>query len=155
MARLGILNSLYDDLQHWRYNNPIKDAELMSLRFVKPINLNRQMVVSRHLSKVITGCQGKLRSGYACDGVDQWVQLIYGDTKWAADTKSVYFDDGSTMVNICGNGYHLRKSKTSLEISYHRGNRYYEVSLATRSAKIRCPVLDNPIVYLLEASDLY
>lgn len=155
MARPGILVKLYDDLQHWRYNDPIKDAELMSLRFVKPINLNRQMVVIVGDPMTLVGCQGKIRSGYSCSEVEHWSRITCGNIIWASDKGSVYFEDGSTMVNIFGGSYHFKKSKTTPELIYYRGDQYYEVALATRNAKIRCPVLDNPLAYLLEASELY
>ena len=155
MARPGILVNLYDDLQHWRYNDPIKEAELMNLRFVKPINLNRQMVVSKHLSGVITGCQGKIVSGYTCNCVEQSAMITYGNITWSVDRATVAFEDDSLYLIIFCDAYYLKKSKTSPELRYRSGNRYYEVRLAIRWAKIRCPVLNNPVAYLLEASNLY
>ena len=155
MARPGILVNLYDHLQHWRYNDPIKDAELMNLRFVNPINLNRQMVVSKHLSGVITGCQGKIVSGYACNCVEQSTVITYGNITWSVDKATVAFEDDSLYLIIFCDRYYFRKSKTSPELTYRSGNHYYEVKLAIRCAKIRCPVLDNPLVYLQAASELY
>ena len=155
MARPGVLNSLYDHLQHWRYNDPIKDAELMSLRFVKPINLNRQMVQSKSNPKILTGFHGRVRSGYAFGWVAYpWVDMIYGDKRWSASAESITFTDGSLRVRV-GDTYVLQMSKTSPELSYQNGSSYYTVSFPFRTAKIRCPILDNPLAYLLEAGRQY
>ena len=86
MARPGILNLLYDDLQHWRYSNPAKDAELMSLRFIKPINLNRQMVFLKYPKWAVYGVQGRIRPGYSCGygehSVQPWHAIIDGNVTW-------------------------------------------------------------------------
>ena len=155
MARPGVLNSLYEDLQHWRYNNPAKDAELMSLRFIKPINLNRQMVMRVGDRTTLVGCQGGVKSGYSCSWADyRWVKITDGDAIWYSTCDFITFTDGSLCVTI-GYCYSLKTSKTSPELRYNTGDRYYKVIFPVREAKIRCPVLENPIAYLLEAIKKY
>lgn len=101
MARPGVLNSLYEDLQHWRYNNPAKDAELMSLRFIKPINLNRQMVARVGNPMTLVGCQGGVKSGYSCNWTDyRWAEITNGDAIWYSTCDFITFTDGQLCVTI-------------------------------------------------------
>ena len=158
MARPGILNLLYDDLQHWRYSNPAKDAELMSLRFIKPINLNRQMVFLKYPKWAVYGVQGRIRSGYSCGygehSVQPWHAIIDGNVTWLGSNRRCSFTDRSSWVTR-GDDCTLKTSVTSPEFRYRRGDEYYTVIFPAREAKIRCPVLDNPIEFLLEVSKQY
>ena len=144
MARPGILVNLYDDLQHWRYYVSPVVATFMNLRFVKPINLNRQMlsfINPVEQASNLMSFQGRIISGYCCGYGHQqksWFKRVDSGF-WFGDSYRIWlFDWGFDDLSLTKDRVRFQKSRTTPVLEYTSGERYYVVRFPCTSRRVRC-----------------